>query len=194
MALSQLTPGIVAGIFGALIGGAVLHELTHAATARLVGARVHTVDLWGLEVVYELPVTDPMWKDRVINLAPQLVGGSVAAGYLGVVGVPALSVGSAVALLGWTCYTLFGGLEDYSLAVAQDDTSWWDELHPRTRQTSVAVVSLAIGEACLFVIPPAVGLAYPIERVVTGLGVALVISSVGVVALPARERSAPTGG
>lgn len=105
----------------AVIGG-LLHEATHAAAARLLGGRVLDVgrDGWALYVDWESTAGMTTLDVRLVQLAPALLGWSVAAAWIARHGWPTLSPTSIAALVGWAVYTVGGGLEDYSLGRATD--------------------------------------------------------------------------
>lgn len=98
----------------------VLHEATHAAAAHLVGGRVVDwgLDGWSLYVDWAAPHGIESWSVRSVQLAPAIVGWSVAGVWLARNGWPALSPWSVIGVVGWAVYTIGGGLEDYSVARA----------------------------------------------------------------------------
>lgn len=61
---------VAAGIFGSLIAGALLHEVSHAAAVKLLGAKLTYINWWSLSIGFEIDSTEPAWKDRVIGAAP----------------------------------------------------------------------------------------------------------------------------
>lgn len=121
-----------------------LHEATHAAVARVLGARVVAIDWMDCNVTYRLSA--PAWKHSLVGLAPVGLGVMVAwlrwpdlvDGWSGILAA-VLSVGELagvvtvgtsyqydmlnVALfLGWFWYTCRGGIEDFrwpALYIAQ---------------------------------------------------------------------------
>lgn len=123
---AQLAAGAVAAP-----AGAMLHELTHAATARLLGAKTKT-SLLELHVDFEFPVGTPDWKHRLVLLSPGLTGivwGSAV--FLG--GVPLGGWWLALAI-GWLFYTISFRLEDYLLRAARD------EEHPFSGEKDMAAL------------------------------------------------------
>lgn len=111
------------------IAGAWLHEATHAAVARLLGAEVRDIDLLNLHVTYALPETASRWKDRTIGIAPEGIGIVVLAAYLELWGLPTGTTGAIHTML-WGTYTVLGGFEDFSLGAAAASArgngwSWW---------------------------------------------------------------------
>lgn len=80
---------VIAAVFAVGFVGAILHELTHYATARLLGLRA-TIDWLAMDCFTE--TTTDRWRVRVVALAPVLVGVPVAAWWLSV-GAPALYPG-----------------------------------------------------------------------------------------------------
>jgi len=99
--------------------GTVAHEMTHYVTARLLG-----VSTW-----FETPTTVaykitgvPRWQQRLVGLAPQLVGTAVGVAWLAFEGVP-WSPAGLVGLAAWATYTA-GSWADVSLAAARGGTPW----------------------------------------------------------------------
>ena len=95
--------------------GTLAHELTHYLAARLLG-----VAAW-----FEGPTTvayritgAPRWRQRLIGLAPQLVGATVGLVWLALEGVP-WSPAGLVGLAAWATYTA-GSWADVSLAAARE--------------------------------------------------------------------------
>lgn len=104
-------------LLGGMVAAAVLHEATHAAAVVAVGGKVRQVSLRTLDVYWALDDGEPLWKDRVIGLAPMVLGLAVAVGALAVGMVPEGRTGIILAA-SWAIYTLFGGVEDYKTGVA----------------------------------------------------------------------------
>lgn len=136
-------PVLAVGILGGLIAAGVLHELTHAAAARLLGARVHDIDLINMHVTWEIDARASLWRDRVINLAPQLVGLTVALLVLAT-GVDVLTRSFVPVVVAWAWYTLGGGMADYRLAVARGDGWWWWR-QSRARRRALLAAALTYG-------------------------------------------------
>lgn len=118
--------------------GAMLHELTHAGAARLLGASTR-LSLARLHVDFEFEPGAPTWKHRVVLLAPGIVG--LLVGGLWFAFGPGLGDWWLAALLFWSFYTISFGVEDYSLAAARGDPWWFERLGDRNQ---VAVTALAI--------------------------------------------------
>jgi hypothetical protein len=99
--------------------GTVAHELTHYLAARLLG-----VAAWvepPTTVAYQITGV-PRWRQRLVGLAPQLVGATVGLVWLALEGVP-WSPAGLVGLAAWAMYTT-GGWADVSLAAAHGKTPW----------------------------------------------------------------------
>lgn len=104
----------------------IIHELSHAVTAVLVGRRVHVIDLTALHVEWALPANGPDWRDRLIGAAPLLLAVSVGAGLLlGAVSVPAGAWVGVLVLGG------YGGLEDLRVTRRHDLPDWWADVADR---------------------------------------------------------------
>lgn len=99
-------------LVGGMVAAAVLHELTHAATVLAVGGQVRRISLRRLDVYWALEDHEPLWKDRVIGLAPLAIGGVVGSCAL-LLGVVPSGESGIVLAAAWGIYTLFGGLDDY---------------------------------------------------------------------------------
>lgn len=120
--------------------GTICHELTHYLTARLLG-----VDAWFetfSTVAYRISGV-ARWRQRLIGLAPQLVGATVGVAWLALWGVP-WSLPGLVGLAAWATFTA-GSWSDVSLAAAHGKTPWparrWQQLDDDER----AVCQLAAG-------------------------------------------------
>lgn len=115
---AALTPALVGALLAGILVGVSAHELTHWATARLLGCPA-TISLRGWKpcVLYEVPVERGFWVERVVGLAPIASGLVGAAAWIAVVGPPTGPYAPAVGL-GWVIFALGGGLEDYSVATA----------------------------------------------------------------------------
>ena len=97
--------------------GTFLHEVTHYATARLLGLRA-----WfetATTVAYKIS-DSARWKQRLVGLAPQLVGATVGIAWLVIEGVP-WSPAGLVGVAAWATYTA-GSWSDVSLAAAHGKT------------------------------------------------------------------------
>lgn len=139
--------------------GTVAHELTHYLTARLLG-----VGAWfetATAVAYKITGV-PRWRQRLVGLAPQLVGATVGVAWLTFAGVP-WSPAGLVGLAAWATYTA-GSWADVSLAAAHGKTPWpvrrWrglDEdaqLACRLAAGGAVAATLAIGAAAKPVLRP----------------------------------------
>lgn len=135
-----LTPGFIAALVLALVAGSIFHELTHALVARAAGADIHFE--WPPAVVYALPVDTSKRVDRLIGIAPQLVGGTFGAWYLLSRGIPSGSVG-AVGAVGW-CMYVWGSVSDLSVREAHGGVhparEWWDELGQVEQDLCIAIL------------------------------------------------------
>lgn len=152
----MISAGLAAGVLGAPIIGAWLHELTHAAAAVGLGGRVRRIDLVHLEVIYELDDQLAEWRDRAINLAPLAVGTIAGIMYVATVGTPT-GLTSAPLVLGWAVFTLLGGVEDYSYDAAHSEWErerWWqiapwEEMRPATQVALLLLVGELVALATL---------------------------------------------
>lgn len=111
--------------------GAMLHELTHAVTARLLGASTR-LSLLELHVDYAFDEPAPNWKHRLVLLSPGITGlvwGSAAV-------LSGVDVGRwwLALALGWLFYTVSFRLEDYCLRAARGDE------HPFTGEKNKAAL------------------------------------------------------
>ena len=93
----------------AFVSAAWLHELTHAAAARALGADVLRVDLGALHVDYRWREPAPR-RDRLVKLAPAIVGIATLP-LLTLLWAGQLTIGVAIAAVSWVIYTLNGGTE-----------------------------------------------------------------------------------
>lgn len=107
---------LLAGLVPSMLAGAYAHEYTHALAARLAGGRAR-VDHIGLFCHWEIPASRPRWVDRLINLAPALVGLGVAVVAVAIGWRPTDAPGW-LAVTAWTVYALLGGVEDYALSAS----------------------------------------------------------------------------
>ena len=139
--------------------GTVAHELTHYVTAQLLG-----VAAWfetATTVAYNISGV-PRWRQRLVGLAPQLVGTAVGVAWLALEGVPWSPVG-LVGLAAWATYTA-GSWADISLAAAHGKTPWpvrrWRRLDYDAQLAcglaagGVVAAGLAIGGAARPVLQP----------------------------------------
>lgn len=94
---------------GAPVVGAWLHELTHAAAARLLGGEVHSVDLLSLFVDFEFDPRAPV-REQLVLLAPAIVGIAIAPIAL-IFWSGSVSPWTLVWVLAWVVYTLNGGAQ-----------------------------------------------------------------------------------
>lgn len=162
-------------MIGAALGAAIAHELTHAAAAKILGGHVRKVDLIGLTVDWEMPAHLSTWRDRLIGLAPQLVGGAIAAGTHFGGFAPGLSVETSPLYLAWGVYALHGGAEDFSLAIAHGREF---PLEKHEFQMVGSVLCWATGLAILHIRPLA---AYGRVSVVSyGVGLGLLFAALAV--------------
>ena len=145
--------------FGA---GTICHELTHYLTARLLG-----VDAWFetfTTVAYRISGV-ARWRQRLIGLAPQLVGATVGVAWLALRGVP-WSLPGLVGLAAWAIYTA-GSWSDVSLAAAHGRTPWpvhhWRQLDNDER----AVCQLAAGGVVAASVAIVGAVAVPIFKLVS---------------------------
>lgn len=184
----------IAGFVPALLAGSYLHEYTHAAAARLAGGRAR-VDHIGLYCHWEIPASKPQWVDRVINLAPYLVGLTTVTAAVGVGWQPTDALGW-LAVVTWLVYALGGGIEDYALSASYQQewrgaslSARWDGLDEWQR----------LGLMALGIASSAVGL----QALKGALGVALVwyagdallvaFAAVGAWAIIGAEQAAGSG-
>lgn len=99
--------------------GTVAHELTHYVIARLLGVEPWFDTL--TTVAYSISGV-ARWRQRLIGLAPQLVGATVGVAWLALEGVP-WSPAGLVGLAAWATYSV-GSWSDVSLAAAKGETPW----------------------------------------------------------------------
>jgi hypothetical protein len=143
----------------AIVVGSLAHELTHYLAARLLG-----VVAWfdtPTTVAYKISGV-ARWRQRLIGLAPQLVGATVGVAWLALEGVP-WSAAGLVGLAAWATYTV-GSWSDVSLAAARGETPWpvrrWRGLNYDAQLASglaaggVAAASLAIAGAAVPILQP----------------------------------------
>lgn len=104
-------------LLGGMVAAAVLHELTHAAAVLAVGGHIRRISLRSLDVYWALEEHEPVWKDRVIGLAPLAIGVVLAVVVLAVGAIPEGRAGIVLACA-WGVYTLFGGVDDYRTGVS----------------------------------------------------------------------------
>jgi len=139
--------------------GTLAHELTHYATARLLG-----VGAWfegPTTVAYQITGV-PRWRQRLVGLAPQLVGATVGGAWLALAGVP-WSPAGLVGLAAWATYSA-GSWADVSLAAAHGKRPWpvrrWRGLDADARLAcrlaagGVVAAALAIGGAARPILQP----------------------------------------
>lgn len=88
--------------------GAVAHELTHAAAARLLGGRVLDIDLARLHVDAKMP--DERRRDLML-LAPAIVGVAISPAIGAVLLSDASLLVKGTILFAWLVYTANGGTE-----------------------------------------------------------------------------------
>jgi hypothetical protein len=93
----------------AMLAGALLHELVHAAAAVLVGGSVEDLDLWSLHCDFRAPTAARQW---LVLQAPALVGLSLLPGVLWLVEGFESAV---VVLAGWGALTLMGGRGEFGI-------------------------------------------------------------------------------
>lgn len=70
---------IGASVFLGLIGGTILHELSHAVFAWLLGAEDVTIDPWNLVCKFKFSEGEPYWKDRAVGGAPLFISAGIMA-------------------------------------------------------------------------------------------------------------------
>jgi len=97
--------GIGAGI---IASGAFVHELTHAAAAKLLGGRVLNVDLIRLHVDIQMPTAT---RNRLMLLAPGIVGMGLSPLLVWLWMSRAPLVFKGAVSIAWVLYTLNGGTE-----------------------------------------------------------------------------------
>ena len=112
--------------------GSFAHEVTHYATARLLGVKAWFETATSVAYV----ISDAArWRQRLVGLAPQLVGATVGIAWLAFQGVP-WSPAGLVGVAAWATYTA-GSWSDVSLAAAHGKTPWpvrrWRQLGERCR-------------------------------------------------------------
>jgi hypothetical protein len=103
----------------AFVVGSVAHELTHYLTARLLGVAAWVES--PTTVAYKITGV-PRWRQRLIGLAPQLVGAAVGLVWLALKGIP-WSPAGLVGLAAWAMFSA-GSWADVSLAAAHGKTPW----------------------------------------------------------------------
>jgi hypothetical protein len=143
----------------AFVVGSLAHELTHYVTARLLG-----VAAWvegPTTVAYQITGV-PRWRQRLVGLAPQLVGATVGAAWLAFEGIP-WSPAGLVGLAAWAMFSA-GSWADVSLAAAHGKTPWPvrrfrgldadAQLACRLAAGGVVAAALAIGAAAKPILQP----------------------------------------
>ena len=93
----------------AFVSALWLHELTHAAAARALGADVLRVDLAAGNVDYRWPEPSPV-RDRLVKLAPAIVG-LVTLPLMTLLWTGQLTIEISIAAISWVFYTLNGDSE-----------------------------------------------------------------------------------
>lgn len=88
--------------------GAVAHELTHAAAARLLGGRVLDIDLARLHVDAEMP--DARSRDLML-IAPAIVGAAISPAVVAVLLSDMSLLAKGAIGFSWLIYTANGGTE-----------------------------------------------------------------------------------
>ena len=109
----------------ATVIAALLHELTHAVAARVIGGDIERVGMTRLGpfVEWREPADCDVAAVRFVQLAPAIIGWGSMAAVLAIRGWPSLSIPSALGLWMWAIYTLGGGIEDYSLSRSRQETA-----------------------------------------------------------------------
>lgn len=101
----MVSPLLVLGLIPAMLLGRFVHELTHAAVAKVLGARI--IRIAPSFVQYELPGDAPRSYERVIGAAPLVSGLLIGLGVLLRGAVPRGAPGVLLAA-GWGIYTFWG--------------------------------------------------------------------------------------
>lgn len=97
-------------VFGVslIVAGAVAHELVHAAAVKLVGGKLHDLDLLWLHVDFEAP---PGARTRAVLLAPGMVG-LVSGPFLALAWPSSWHYVAQIGLvIGWAVFTFNGGTD-----------------------------------------------------------------------------------
>lgn len=103
------------------VAAAWLHELTHAAAARVLGGEVVDIDLIGLTVDFRFRPRAPV-RERLVLLAPAIVGFALAPIAL-LSWSRSITPWTLVAILAWTVYSLNGGADGELRLSAPDVTA-----------------------------------------------------------------------
>lgn len=101
----MVSPLLLVGLIPVMIVGRFIHELVHAAVAKLLGARI--IRIAPSFVQYELPADAPRSYERVIGAAPLVSGLLIGLGVLLRGTVPRGAPGVLLAA-GWGIYTFWG--------------------------------------------------------------------------------------
>lgn len=152
MLLSLVTPwgsmsvSLAAAILGACIGGALAHELTHAAIAELFGCETF-LDIWNLDLYYraaeDVTLTD--LQERLILLSPAAIGWGTALGAYALHGAPEMRLWLLPPACFWGVYTLLAGPSDFSLKIARTGEWWWSSLTWPQRRVWGGIICEAVG-------------------------------------------------
>lgn len=165
---------------GGILAAAIAHELTHAAVAVAVGARLKAVDLSALETRVRFDADD--WRPDAVGLSPVVIGlvagvAVVASGWR-----PTGLVSGLFAFCAWFVYT-FGGDELMTYLGTTDDR---DAVHDA--RAAVLRRSLDFGAAGGLLV--LVGLYSPLTAV-AGAGLGIIVGGLGIAAKRLSRLSPP---
>lgn len=133
------------GIVVVFLLGRVLHELTHVLVANLMGFSVERVRLRPLNgrVEYDAHASTRVWKIRVVNAAPQIVGIILGTPLLVYTYLTSNQLLQFIIFVGWASYTLLGASSDISVNDAlRGGHRWQPQEH---EQLALVALGLLIG-------------------------------------------------
>lgn len=145
--MAPVSAVLAASVMAAAIGGALAHELTHAAVAEMFGCET-MLDIWNLDLYYrpsngELGIVE----ERLILSAPAAIGWSTGIGAYLATGLPPARAEVLPIVLFWAVYTLLAGPSDFSVRIARTGDWWWTDLSWGWRRLIGGYGTLAIGIA-----------------------------------------------